>query len=71
MDHAKFIRFVKGSKRVVNDQPKRIKSLFLALAAGFVMQSEGSPTPRGRDSATKDSGGKGGSRAENKEPKQT
>ena len=49
----------------VNDQPKRIKSLFLALA-GFVMQSEGSPTPRGRDSATKDSGGKGGSRAETK-----
>ena len=30
------------------------------------MQSEGSPTPRGRDSATKDSGGKGGSRAETK-----
>ena len=70
MDHAKFIRFVKDSKMRVNDQPKRIKSLFLALA-GFVMQSEGSPTPRGRDSATKDSGGKGGSKAENKEPKQT
>ena len=53
----------------LNDQPKRIKSLFLALAAGFVMQSEGSPTPRGRDSATKDSGGKGGSKAEKQRTK--